>query len=104
MKRFAIFWTKTSIIQRKIVLEFWNERNKSDRYSKKLSRKIKERVALLKTNPLLGRNTNFKNTRVLFFGHYSIFYQIIGSKIIITGFWDNRQDPLKLLNFLQKDN
>lgn len=103
MKHFAIYWTKTAIIQRDFVFAFWNEHNKSNNYSKELNRKIKDRVGLLKTNPLLGKSTDYKNTRVSFLGHYSIFYQIIESKVIITGFRDNRQDPKKLLIFLKKD-
>lgn len=103
MKHFVIFWTKTAIIQRNFVFEYWDEHNKSNRYSKKLNRKIKNRVGLLKTNPLLGKSTDYKNTRVLFLGHYSIFYQIVELKVIITGFWDNRQDQKKLLDFLKKD-
>jgi len=32
--------------------------------------------------------------------HYSIFYQVTNEKIIITAFWDNRQDPKKLYKLL----
>lgn len=35
-------------------------------------------------------------------GNYSIFYKIFDEKIIITAFWDNRQDPKKLLKILGK--
>ncbi|MCD4774389.1 MAG: hypothetical protein K8R41_13505 [Bacteroidales bacterium] len=44
-----IFWTSTAIKQRNHIFEYWNERNKSTTFSKKLNKKIKERVKLLKT-------------------------------------------------------
>ena len=102
MAQLTIHWTETAIRQRNYIFEYWIERNQSTTYAKKLNEKIKERTNLLKQNPQLGKNTDFKNTRVLSLGHYSILYQKSNLKIIITGFWDNRQEPEKLLKFLTK--
>ncbi len=103
MTRLKVYWTSTAIKQRNHVFQYWNERNQSVTFSRKLNKKIKERINLLKTNPELGKETSYKNTRAISLGHYSIFYKKIDSKIIITGFWDNRQDPKKLLEFLKKN-
>jgi len=35
-------------------------------------------------------------------GHFSLFYKITDTEIIITAFWDNRQDPAKLLQLLKE--
>jgi len=102
MAQLGIFWTETAIRQRNYIFEYWIERNQSNAYAKKLNEKIGERTKLLKRNPELGKKTDFKNTRAVSLGHYSILYQIIDDKIIITGFWDNRQEPKKLLKFLKK--
>ena len=102
MAQLTIFWTETAIRQRNYIFEYWIERNQTTTYAKKLNEKIKERTNILKQNPDLGIKTDFKNTRVLSLGHYSILYQASENKIIITGFWDNRQEPEKLLNFLKK--
>jgi plasmid stabilization system protein ParE len=104
MKKYAIFWTVTAVKQRKQVLEYWNDRNKSDAYSRKLILKISDRIRLLKTNPHMGKKTDFLNTRIISLGHYSILYREIEDNIIITGFWDNRQDPSKLLRFLKNNS
>lgn len=72
-------------------------------FQKKLNQKIKQRVKLLSTFPNLGKQTKFKNTRTISLGHFSIFYKFVDSKIIVTGFWDNRQDPKKLLQFLKNN-
>ena len=102
MAHLTIHWTETAIRQRNYIFEYWIERNQSTTYAKKLNEKIKERTNLLKLNPDLGKNTDFKNTRGVSLGHYSILYQKSEIKIIITGFWDNRQEPEKLLKFLKK--
>ncbi|UPT71170.1 MAG: type II toxin-antitoxin system RelE/ParE family toxin [Flavobacterium sp. JAD_PAG50586_2] len=102
MAQLTINWTETAIRQRNYILEYWIERNQSTTYAKKLNEKIKERTNLLKQNPDLGKKTDFNSTRVLSLGHYNILYQKSDTKIIITGFWDNRQEPEKLLKFLKK--
>lgn len=62
---------------------------------------INDRLALLIHHPKLGRETDFGNTRVLSMAYYSIFYKPTNHRIIVTAFWDNRQDPEKLLKYLQ---
>lgn len=102
MAQLKLFWTETAIRQRNFVFEYWIERNQNNSYSKKLKQKIQERTALLLKNSELGKKTDFKNTRQISLGHYSILYQKIELMIVITGFWDNRQDSIKLLEFLNK--
>ena len=102
MAQLTKHWTETAIRQRNYIFEYQIERNKNTTYANKLNEKIKERTNLLKQNPDLGKKTDFNNTRVVSLGHYSILYQKSNTKIIITGFWDNRQEPEKLLKFLKK--
>jgi len=68
MAQLKIFWTETALKQRNYVFEYWNERNKSIEYSKKLNAKIIERISLLKSQPKLGKKSNFKNVRSGFLG------------------------------------
>jgi plasmid stabilization system protein ParE len=101
MDKLKIFWTKNAINQRNYVLEYWAKRNKSNSFSKKLYIKINDRTSILSLQPEVGKIVNFPNTRTISMGHYSIFYKFQENKIIITAFWDNRQDPNKLLQFLK---
>jgi hypothetical protein len=101
MDRLKIFWTSTAVSQRDYVLNYWNDRNKNNSYSQKLIYKIRQRINLLKASPHLGKLTEYKDTRVISLGHYNIFYKTDNFKIVITGFWDNRQNPKKLLRFLK---
>jgi hypothetical protein len=50
---------------------------------------------------MLYKTADFPNTRVASMGHFSIFYKVIDEAILITAFWDNRQDPKKLLELLR---
>jgi len=50
---------------------------------------------------LIYKATDFKDVRVASLGNFSIYYKVSEKEIIITAFWDNRQDPEKLLKILQ---
>ncbi len=102
MAQKEIVWTETAAKQRRLVFDYWNEHNGSIEYSEKLIAQIKQRIDTLTRFPKSGRKTDFRNTFVTSLGgHYSIFYQIKRSKLIITGFWDNRQNPEKLIKLLK---
>lgn len=103
MAELKILWTTTALKQRNHIYEYWNRRNKSNRYSIKLNNEVKKWIKLLRQNPYLGRKTDFKNTRAITLGHYSILYKKTEQRIIITAFWDNRQDPAKLLKLLKEE-
>ena len=103
MAQLKVFWTETAIRQRNYIFEYWNERNKSTEYSRSLNVKIIERTSLLKSQPKLGKKSDSKNVRIVSLGHYSILYKFDKQKIIVVGFWDNRQDPNKLLKFLKTE-
>ena len=101
MAKREIVWTETAAKQRRFILEYWNENNNSTDYSEKLIVEIRRRLDTLVQFPESGRKTDFPNTFVTSLGHYSIFYQLQKMKLIITGFWDNRQDPIKLVKLLR---
>ena len=98
-----VIWTLSAINQRNQIFEYWNERNKNNDYKKKLLKSIKERTNQLKSYPDIGKKTTYKNHRSISLGHYSIIYKKEIGKIIITAFWDNRQDPQNLLDYLKNN-
>ena len=97
-----VVWTKTADIQFVSVLEYWAKRNKSNFYSKKLIKVVSKCTEQLANNPFLGKASDFKNTRAFTLRNFSIFYQVTNTQLIITAFWDNRQNPQKLLEILQE--
>ncbi len=62
----------------------------------------KGRINLILMNPLIFKQANYPDTREAAMGHFSIYYKITETKLIITAFWDNRQDPKKLLESIKE--
>ena len=100
MAKKKITWTETAAQQRRSILEYWLQRNQSPEYSLKLLHLSNEKAEQIATNPQLYKAADFPNTRVATMGHFSMFYKTTNDSIIITAFWDNRQDPKKLLKLL----
>lgn len=102
MAQNAIIWTETAIMQRREILKYWTLRNQSTVYSEKLIEQIRERIELISKNPEIGKETSHLNTRQVAIGNFSIYYKAEENQLIITAFWDNRQDPKKLFKLLNK--
>ena len=101
MAKRNVIWTRTADIQFVGILEYWVNRNKSNTYSKKLLKLVTQRTKQIAKNPLAFKKADFKDTRVASLGNFSIFYKSTNEEIIITAFWDNRQNPKKLLKILE---
>ncbi len=101
MAKRNIVWTRTADLQFVGVIEYWVIRNKSNTYSKKLLRLVTERTLQISEKPFIYKSTDFKDVRVASLRNFSIYYKVTDEQIIITAFWDNRQDPKKLLKILQ---
>lgn len=102
MAKRNVIWTRTADLQFVGILEYWVKRNKSNRYSIKLLELVSERTNQIAETPFIYKSTDFKDVRVASLGNYSIYYKISENNLIISAFWDNRQDPKKLLKILQK--
>src|SRR5690625_2833873 len=96
-----VVWTRTAELQFIGILDYWVKKNKSNTYSKSLITQFSKRTKQIAQTPLIYKSTNFKDIRVASLGNFSIYYKITDTQIIITAFWDNRQDPKKLLKILQ---
>lgn len=97
MAKKSIVWSARANTELKKVLEFYTKRNGNNEYSSQLLVSLDKRIALLGDNGMMGRLTDDKKARVLFFSVYSIFYDIHDTQIEILSFWDNRQNPTNSL-------
>jgi plasmid stabilization system protein ParE len=100
MVKKSVVWTQTAQKQRRAILKYWTVRNGSTLYAEKLIELIKERVEFIAKNPQAGKPTNHSDTREAALGNFSIYYKLETKKVIITAFWDNRQNPKKLIKLL----
>ncbi len=101
MAKRTIKWTRTADIQYVGILEYWFKRNRSNVYSKKLIKIVSKRTKQIAETPFIFKSADFKDTRIASLGNFSILYKVTDKEIIITSFWDNRQDPNKLLRILK---
>ena len=93
MAQRKVIWSKIAYLQRKSILLYWFNRNKSNVFSIKLLRQTKEATKQLSQLPYLGKPTDIKNIRVYIMKDYSLFYSHTDTEIQVVCFWDNRQDP-----------
>ncbi len=60
MAKRKIKWTAKANAERKQILEYWINRNKSKTYSVKLNKLFKEAMKNVAETPTIGRTTNFE--------------------------------------------
>ena len=61
MAKRNVIWTRTADIQFAGILEYWVKHNKSTTYSKKLIKLVSQRTKKIAENPLIYKETDFKN-------------------------------------------
>ena len=81
-----IIWTNTAVNQRRKILNYWNKRNKSKTYSRKLVSEIAQRIKFLVDNPEIYVKTCFPDIRTSTLGHYNIFYKSNSKELIVIAF------------------
>ncbi len=91
-----ITWSLRAQEDRKAIFKYWNERNRSKRYSQKLNRLFNETVSFLSEHPHIGRITILDNVHVKVVRDYLIIYEIAETEITIHTIWDGRRNPTEL--------
>lgn len=93
MAKLKIVWSNRAIKRLYEILEFYDQRNKSKTYSKKLYQLLNKQVKILIKFPEIGLKTTEETTRGLIIGDFIIYYQLTEDKILIHTIWDCRQNP-----------
>lgn len=91
-----IVWTDSAKLQLKAIFEYFNFKNKSKLYSRKLNSLIQSELKILIHQPTIGKKTTSIHIRGLLVENYYIFYEINEIHIIILAVWDTRQNPKRL--------
>lgn len=95
-----IIWSLRALDDRKEIFSYWNSRNKSTAYSKKLNQLFKEAIKLISHFPQIGRPTEIKNIRIKLVRDYLIVYEETSTQIHILTLWDGRRDEEKFKKFI----
>jgi plasmid stabilization system protein ParE len=101
MVKRKIVWTETAVKQRRQILKYWVEHNKSNVYAIKLVEIIADHLKVISKNPKAFKESELPLIHEAAMGHFSLYYKITSKEIIVVAFWDNRQDPKKLLELIK---
>jgi plasmid stabilization system protein ParE len=102
MAKRIVVWTETAARQRREVLKYWSKRNGSTAYAEKLIHLTTRQIKIILSHPESFKPTEYPETRVSAMGYFSIYYKTTDKHLIVTAFWDNRQNPKKLLDLITK--
>lgn len=102
MVKRTVVWTETAAKQRREILKYWTKHNGSTIYAEKLVKHTAKQIKTILNHPESFKLADFPQTRESAMGHFSIYYKLTSDLLIITAFWDNRQDPKRLLELLTK--
>lgn len=100
MAQRKVIWSFNAKSERDEMLEYWNDRNKSTTFSKKLRLDIVEKTSTLKTQAFAGKSISKSDFRILIFENYNLVHKITETQIQILSIWENHQNPKKLKNKL----
>ena len=97
MAKRKINWTEKANFERKEILEYWINRNKSKTYSIKLNKLFIETMKRVANYPEIGRKTDFdENVRLKIVRDYLMFYEYDEKQIKVLSVWDGNRDMRKL--------
>lgn len=97
-----IIWSKLAHQDRKLILDYWIKRNKSDVYSKRLNQIFENTVDLISKHPKIGKKTEIHDIRIKIVKDYFLTYRETETNIEILTIWDYRQDPADFNRILKK--
>ncbi|MDD4672668.1 MAG: type II toxin-antitoxin system RelE/ParE family toxin [Bacteroidales bacterium] len=97
MVKRKIVWSNNAKTKLFKILEYYTERNKSATYSKKLYKKLFEKLVLLEKQPEIGIKTDYEGIRGLIVDEYILFYEIYPDMLVVHTIWDCRQNPNSLV-------
>jgi addiction module RelE/StbE family toxin len=98
----SVVWAERAKNDLKSIKNFFDTRNQSTSYSKKLLKTLRDSTKLIEKFPLLSIPTEYENIRGFVILEYIIFYEIMKEHILILLIWDCRRDPEQLQIILKR--
>lgn len=88
-----IVWTDFAKDSRLAIFSYWNNRNKSTTYSRKLNLLFQESLKQVLQLPESSKKTNNDTIRLKIASHFELIYHISEQTITVLDIWDTRQNP-----------
>lgn len=92
-----LIWSIEARNSRKSIFEYWNNRNKSKVYSRKLNLLFTENLAIVLKLPEFGISTTTTDIKFIIVSHFELVYKITQTEIVVIDVWDTRQNPENFL-------
>ncbi|MEN9340623.1 MAG: hypothetical protein RIQ62_1935, partial [Bacteroidota bacterium] len=70
-----VIWSEDAYQDKIQIFSYWNNRNKSNVYSRKLNKLFKDTIKSIIETPSLGRNTNIKLVKRIIARDYFLIYE-----------------------------
>jgi addiction module RelE/StbE family toxin len=70
-----VIWSRRAQNDKKEILDYWRQRNKSNIYSKKLNELFKESIKIILDFPQIGKVTDATKARIKIVRDYLIIYE-----------------------------
>lgn len=96
-----IIWSQRAQDDRKQILKYWINRNKSNTYSKNLDMRFREALKIIRDFPQIGKLTDDQKARIKIVKDYLLIYEETEDSIILLTIWDSRQNPQELEKILK---
>ncbi len=90
-----IIWTNRAQNDKIAIFTYWNQRNKSTEYSKKLNKVFNETAELLALYPETGRATNRGVIRIKLIKQFLMIYEFSIEELHILAIFNSRQNLRK---------
>jgi toxin YoeB len=88
-----IVWTSFAKESKYSIFLYWNQRNKSTTYSRKLNTLFQESLKQIIKFPGSSVQSNNSNVRIKIASHFELIYHISDTQITVLDIWDTRQNP-----------
>jgi plasmid stabilization system protein ParE len=88
-----LIWSVEARNSRKNIFEYWNNRNKSKLYSRKLNFLFNINLKIATQLPEFGKPTFREDSKFIIVSHFEIIYKITPNEIVVLDIWDTRQNP-----------
>jgi plasmid stabilization system protein ParE len=97
----GLSWSPRARKDRMSIFSYWNRRNGSNAYSRKLNTLFNSALRSALKFPDSGIVTDHEGVRAVLARDYMLFYRIVPEGIYVMTIFDTRQDPEKLIGRLE---
>jgi len=89
-----IIWSVEALVTKKSLFEYWNHRNKSTLYSKKLNLLFNDKLLQIANYPEASIAVDYENIRMVLASNYYLIFEVSPEFIKVLDIWDTRKNPI----------